>query len=249
MKKLITILMMLIPALLLSQKLPVESSSKVFQKDENTNQQSISRNIPPGYMIWSQLPCYGDQIYASQLSTSTPINAKVADDFRFTTDIGYISAVRWWISWWNPGEYVQPTAFNIHIYEDDESAPGTLLAEWSIPFADVHEDYGCLMNYPTRDYWAMLDPVFFPEVNKYYWISFQPVLEFPPQTGIVIAPGNRLNNQMQIFPELGITEWTATPEHDMAFELYSAEIHAIPLENWALYIAVILMLVFLVIRF
>jgi hypothetical protein len=170
----------------------------------------------------------------------------MADDFLFTTDPGPIGTVRWWIGWWNPPNYAQPTSFNIYIYDNTNCFPGNVVAQWNIPFADSHEDAGCLVNWPSREYWALLNPPFQPIINQHYWIVCQPVINFPPQTGAMMSATQNLCRARLYFPYIGYN-WASVDEYDIAFELYTAPI--IPVSNWALFIGGILIALVVYMRF
>jgi hypothetical protein len=231
MKKLVLLLALLVPYVLIAQDQPVASSAG-FKTGQNNYQPSAKESIPPGTLVWSQLPnCEGD-LWSSQSDLVYPFDSQVADDFLFTTDPGLIGAARWWIGWWNPNTYAAPSSFNIFIYNDVSCTPTSIVAQWNIPFAEAHEDAGCLIFLPSREYWAELDPPFQPVPNQHYWIVFQPVLVYPPQTGIPTCSAQTLCSSRLNFP-LNNFYWTDL-QTDIAFELYVCS--SVPISNWALII-------------
>ncbi len=245
MRKFFLLTVMLVPLILFSQGQPAASSDG-FKSAQNFYQPSGNRSIPPGTLVWSQLPNCSGSIYASQMDLVTPFDARLADDFMFDTYPGPIGAVRWWVGWWNSAVYAAPASFNIYIYDDNACIPGTVVAQWNIPFAEANEDAGCLISWPSREYWGVLDPVFEPVVDEHYWIVIQPVLAFPPQTGMLVSTTTALCPTRQNFPYIGIN-WATIDYYDMAFELYSYS--EVPVGNWALLLGGILIAVFVFFRF
>jgi hypothetical protein len=230
MKKLFVLFVMLVPLIVVSQGNRPAASSIGYTSNQQFNQPTGNRSVPPGILVWSQLPnCEGD-IWSSQSDLVYPFDSKVADDFLFTSEPGAIGIARWWIGWWNPGNYAAPSSFNIFIYNDLNCRPGNLVAQWNIPLADAHEDAGCLVILPSREYWAELNPPFQPVVNQHYWIVFQPVLVYPPQTGMVTCTSQALCTARLDFPLNGYS-W-ADLATDTAFELYAYS--EVPVANWAL---------------
>lgn len=229
MKKLITLFVLLVPVILFSQVQPV-ASSKSFKSAHQFGQISGNRSIPPGTLVWSQPPDCDGFVWACQMEPNYPFDARVVDDFLFTAFPGQITAVRWWIGWFNPAEYSAPSSFNIMIFDDNNCLPGNTVAAWTIPFAEANEDAACLINSPGSEYWATLNPPFIPVPGQHYWIVTQPVMGFPPQTGIPPSITENLCPARQNFPLIGIN-WENL-ERDIAFELYSAE--EVPVSTWAL---------------
>lgn len=230
MKKFLLLLVLLLPLVMFAQEQPAASSTG-FKTGQNFYLPSSTESIPPGNLVWSQPPDCDANIWATQLDNNTPFDARMADDFLFNTDPGPIGAVRWWIGWWNPPNYVPPTSFNIYIYTDASCTPGSLVTQWNIPLADAHEDGACLIAWPSREYWALLNPPFQPVVNQHYWIVCQPVMNYPPQTGTMMSTTQNLCPSKLNFPYIGYY-WATVNEYDMAFELYSKKV--IPVSGWAL---------------
>jgi hypothetical protein len=228
MKKLLFLFVMLVPLIILSQTQPAASTLGI-EKIKKIDAPSGNRSIPPGFLVWSQLPDCEGNVYASQLAPAYPFDAKMADDFLFPASPGPITAVRWWTGFWN-GTYVAPASFNILIYDDLSCLPGNLVTSWNIPFAVANEDAGCSPFYESREYWGSLVPAFNPLPGQHYWIVIQPVLDFPPQSGIFASIAQNLCFAAQYFDLLGGPVWyTVSPPVDMAFELYTSS--APPLET------------------
>lgn len=245
MKKLFFLLALLVPLVIISQGQPAASSSG-YKTGKNFYQLPASESVPPGTLVWSQPPLCDGNIWATQLDNNTPFDARTADDFRFDADPGPIGAVRWWTGWWNPANYVPPTSFNIFIYDDINCTPGNIVAQWNIPLADAHEDAGCLVYLPSREYWALLNPQFQPVVNQHYWIVFQPVMDFPPQTGAVMSATQNLCQAKLYFPYLGYY-WVIVDEFDMSFELYANA--TVPVAGWALLLGGVLIVLAIFFRY
>jgi hypothetical protein len=226
MKKLIMLIVMLVPLVIFSQGLPVASNAG-FTSNQHYDVSTGTRSIPPGTLVWSQPPdcntgwaCQNDPVY--------PFDAKSADDFMFAASPGQITAVRWWILWWNDPVYEAPTSFNIIIYDDNNCIPGNIVNSWNIPFAAANEDAGCSTTNPSREYWATLNPPFTPVAGQHYWIVTQPAgVTFQPQTGTTGSQTANLCLGRQDFPLLG-SYWIDLGT-DLAFELYTSS--APPLET------------------
>jgi hypothetical protein len=228
MKKLIILFLMMVPLIILSQGQQPLPSNVGLKPIQNNYIPSGNRSIPPGILVWSQLPvCESPYVVACQLDQVGGYDFQVADDFLFTSSVGEISAVRWWIAWFNPPQYFAPTSFNIYIYNNAGCLPGNLVAQWNIPFADTNEDVTCITGWPGQEYWALLNPTFQPVVNQHYWIVTQPVMVFPPQTGIPISAAQNLCPAVQQF-----FAPFAPLEYDVAFELYASPL--VPVSTWAL---------------
>jgi hypothetical protein len=243
MRKLMLLFVLLVPFIVLSQgQLPLPSNVGL-KAPGNDFISSGNRSIPPGVPVWSQLPdCANANAYSCQLDQTSGYDFQIADDFLFTSFPGEITAVRWWILWYNSPEYLAPTSFNIYIYNDVSCLPGNLVAQWNVPFANANEDATCFTGFPAREYWATLNPAFLPIVNQHYWIVTQPVMIFPPQTGIpVSATQNLCPGSQQFFAPF------VPMGNDFAFELYSSPL--VPVSNWAIFIGIGLILVFAVVRF
>ena len=240
MKKLSILFAMLVPMVLLSQGQPV-ASTVGFDGQKKFDVPSGNRSVPPGILVWSQLPVC-DAAYACQFAANYPFDALAADDFLFAASPGQITAVRWWVIWYEAGytPYVPPTSFNIFIYSDNSCIPGSPIATWNIPLADANEDAGCSTFYESREYWATLSPAFVPVPGQHYWITTQPVMDFPPQTMINSSTTLNLCGARQYFPEAGLPDWTDIGI-DFAFELYAGEgPEPVPVPNWALLLGGIL---------
>jgi hypothetical protein len=229
MKKLIIILVMLVPIILLAQVQPVPSTVGL-KSTQQYNQSSGERSTAPGLLVWSQPPDCTSNLWASQLDNVYPFDAKIADDFLFASSPGQITAVKWWIGWFN-GAYVAPGSFNIFIYVDNNCIPGAQVASWNIPFANSNEDAGCLTLWDSREYWATISPAFIPVPGQHYWIVIQPVENFPPQTGLPASLTQNLCAARQDFPFLGYY-WTTIDTFDTAFELYAGGPSPTPISNW-----------------
>jgi hypothetical protein len=242
MRKLVLLFVMLIPLILISQGQQPLRSTIGLKTPHNNYVPSDNRSIPPGVLVWSQLPICDGNAYSCQLDISGGYDFQIADDFLFTSFPGPITAVKWWVEWFNPAQYVAPTSFNILIYNDLNCLPGSLVTQWNIPFANANEDATCTTGFPTQEYWATLNPPFLPVVNQHYWIVTQPVMVFPPQTGTPISATQNLCPGAQQFLNPFATVGT-----DFAFELYTTP--EVPVSNWALYIGIGLIMVFTLIRF
>ena len=245
MKKLVLLFLLLVALVLFSHGQPAASSAG-FKTGQNYYQPSGNRSVPPGTVVWSQLPDCEANIWACQLDANTPFDARMADDFIFYNDPGQIGAVRWWIGWWNPPNYAAPASFNIYIYDEVSCFPGNVVAQWNIPLADAHEDNGCLISWPSREYWAVLNPPFQPAVNQHYWIVCQPVMNYPPQTGAMMSNTQNLCNAKLYFPLLNFY-WATLEEYDMAFELYANVV--IPVSGWALLLGGVLIVLAVFFRY
>lgn len=234
MRKLMLLFVMLVAMILSSQGQQAVPSTIGLKAPQNNYLPSDNRSIPPGTLVWSQLPdCPNGNFYSSQLDAGNGINFQVADDFIFTTYPGEITAVKWWIGWFNPAEYVAPSSFNIYIYNNVGCLPGSVVAQWNIPFANANEDGTCIIDWPARSYWAALNPPFVPVVNQHYWFVAQPVMVLPPQTGMAVSSPIHLCSGAQQFyaPFVPL-------ENDFAFELYATP--PVPIGNWALLLGGIL---------
>lgn len=232
MKKYLLLFVMLVPVIMLSQGLPTANNIG-FSSSKHFDVPSGNRSVPPGTLVWSQLPLC-DNAYACQSDVVYPFDAQSADDFMFDVAPGQITAVRWWTIWWNPETYSAPASFNIIIYSDNSCSPGSIAGTWSIPFANANEDAGCSVYFPSREYWATLNPPFVPVSGQHYWIVTQPVMTFPPQTGTTSAVTDNLCTAKQNFPLIGI--YWADLATDLAFELYSGDAPPLetPVSSWAL---------------
>jgi hypothetical protein len=229
MKKLIVLLVLLVPMIAWSQGQP-KASNKGTKSPGLPPAGSSNRSIPPGTVVWSQLPdCNDGNAFSSQLDVASGYDFLVADDFLFTTSPGELTAVRWWVEWFNPTSYVAPSSFNIYIYDDASCLPNNLLASYTIPFANANEDSHCNPGgFPSKEYWATLSPSFVPVANQHYWISIQPVMGFPPQTGLVeVTTVTLCPASQQFFAPY------APLSVDVAFELYATQ-QEVPVSNWAL---------------
>jgi hypothetical protein len=229
MKKLI-LLLLLVPVIAWSQGQP-KASNKGTKSPGVPASAPSNRSLTPGTLVWSQLPdCASGVIWSSQLDNVQAYDLRAADDFLFTTAPGEITAVKWWIGWFN-GTYAAPSSFNIYIYDNASCLPGTLIATYNIPYANANEDGSCNTGgFDSREYWATLSPSFVPVANQHYWISFQPVLPIFPQTGMIATPSVTLCSGAQQF----LAPWGAVnPAVDFSFELYASN-QEVPVSNWAL---------------
>lgn len=231
MKKLIVLLVLLVPMIVLSQGQP-KASNKGSKSPGFPASAPSNRSVTPGTLVWSQLPdCASGVIYASQLDVAQGYDLRSGDDFLFTTAPGEITAVKWWIGWYN-GTYAAPSSFNIYIYDDASCLPGNIVTSYNILFANANEDASCNTGgFDTREYWAILSPSFVPVANQHYWISFQPVLPIFPQTGMVGSTSINLCGGAQQF----LAPWVTVdnPATDFSFELYAMQ-QEVPVSNWAL---------------
>lgn len=235
MKKYVVLFVVMIPFLVFSQNQPAISiNGQTTNKHFDVS--SGSRSVPPGTLLWSQPPnCIN--AFASQLDSSYPFDAKLADDFLFPVAPAQINAIRWWQLWYLGGytPYVAPSSFNIFIYNDNTCLPGTLVNSWNVPFSSSNEDVGCSSSFDSREYWVSLNPAFIPVSNQHYWVVIQPVIDFPPQTMIMESTVDNLCSAVLDFPEAGYYGWTAITT-DVAFELYGdmqAPLET-PVSSWAL---------------
>ena len=231
MKKLNLFFLVLGPVMVFSQSFQPAGNNQNLKSDNWINHNATNRSVPTGTLVWSQLPvCDGYGFaHSSQLDPVGGFDFRVADDFLFTSYPGSIGAVRWWIEWYNPNSYEQPTSFHIYLYDNNNCLPGNLLAQWNIPFDQAHEAETCdLGGYISMEYWATLTPAFIPSVNEHYWICIQPESTIPPQTGIPEAGTRTLCNAAQQY----LAPYAPLYNRDAAFELYSTE--SVPVSNWAL---------------
>ena len=215
---------MMVPLIVFSQTQPVPSTLGI-EKIKKIDAPSGNRSIPPGFLVWSQLPDCEGNVYSSQLDQTYPFDFKVADDFLFAASPGPITAVRWWLGYWNPDAVGAPTSFNILIYNDLACLPGNLVTSWNIPFANANEDAGCSLYFYSREFWASLVPAFNPVPGQHYWIAIQPVMIFPPQSGLMLSTAQNLCPAAQYFdPFTGPYWYTIDPALaiDVAFELYTS---------------------------
>jgi hypothetical protein len=246
MKKLITFLCLIVPLIILSQGQPVSSTIGLTGKTGNYEPGNATRSIPPGILVWSQLPNCDGFAYSTQLDNVNLFDFKVADDFLFSSPTGQITAVRWWIAYYNPG-YGQPASFNIIIYDNNNCIPGNLITQWNIPFASSNEAPDCPNNATfVHQYWATLTPAFVPVPGQHYWLVIQPVMVFPPQTGWQVSATSNLCSAVQWFPPQYGDVWTPL-QTDMAFELYAS--NQTPVSNWALVLGAVLIGIFVFIRY
>jgi hypothetical protein len=256
MKKLSVLFLLLWPFILFSQVQPTTSSAG-FKFTGTIEQPSPNRSIPPGTLVWSQLPDCGDfgAAYASQSDLIYPFDAKTADDFLFASSPGPITAVRWWTGYWNP-DYASPLSFNIIIYDDAGCLPGNEITSWNIPFAGSNEEAGCYYYFPSREYWATLSPAFNPVPGQHYWIAIQSVLIFPPQSGCATSLTQNLCTAAQRFDPFNgpfwysITPPTGYPTPSLAFELYASDVpFETPVSSWALVLGGVLIATAIFLRY
>ncbi|MCX7005121.1 MAG: hypothetical protein NTV22_17845 [bacterium] len=185
----------------------------------------------PGLSLWSQLPDVSDNGYASQLATNFPFDARMADDVRFDTPTKPIKYMQWFF-------YTDPTvtniyAWNIYVYDHDttSNAPGTVLWQWrNIPAGQCHEATNLFDAY-TRSYWAELPAALTMLTGQHFWITFQPSLDFPPQSYWLATPqAVRLSTGALQFALISISNWTAMS--DCAFELLADPGLLVPALSW-----------------
>jgi hypothetical protein len=115
-----------------------------------------------------------------------------------------------------------------------------MVASWNIPFADANEDAGCVNSFEGREYWAALSPSFIPVPGQHYWIVTQPVVNFPPQTGIPASLTQNLCPARQDFPYIGVNWADIAGPYDTAFELYASELKETPVSSWVFLLSGIL---------
>ncbi|RLD09243.1 MAG: hypothetical protein DRI44_08905 [Chlamydiae bacterium] len=176
-------------------------------------------------MFFQPLNIYSG-VAACQLDSTQPFDARAADDFMYSSSTDYIYQVRWWLAEWNgTPPYVTPSAFNIYLYTNYAGGSGcyptNVIKSWNIPIAQCNEqlfdaDTG------TYSYWAELSPKYKPQPGVHYWLTIQPVVDFPPQAGLKLAAttGN-LCPAMQVFPLAGLPDWTPLSSgSDIAYVIY-----------------------------
>jgi len=173
----------------------------------------------PGLPLWSQLPDINGFAYAAQLATNDPaFDARMADDVRFDTPTKPIKYMQWWL---NVAAYVTNIyAWNIYLYAHDtvSNTPGTVLWQWrNIPPDQCHEATN-IFDASTRSYWVELPSELYFSTGQHVWLTFQPRLDFPPQSFFMVTPQQvRLSTGAQHFALINISNWIA--RSDCAFEL------------------------------
>jgi hypothetical protein len=133
-------------------------------------------------VVWDNGMHY-DSFVASQWDALMNFDAIAADDFQFeeTTDV---TDVHWIGGYWNPAEDGD-FDWNVSFYTDrgDGNAPGAKIFEQVFPNADVHETF--IEEIDGDWYYSysvdFIDPITFTGGEK-YWVSFQGVGAFPPQS-------------------------------------------------------------------
>jgi len=191
--------------------------------DQAVNTPASPVNVPA---MWFQPVNINSGVAACQLDSTQPFDARVADDFMLASSTTSISHVRWWLAEWNGAPpYVSPSAFNIYVYTNYPGGAGcyptNVIQTWNIPLAQCNEELFDTAT-ATYSYLAELSPPFVPESNMHYWVSIQPVLDFPPQAGLKLAATDvNLCTAMQVFALAGLLDWTTlSSEQDIAYILY-----------------------------
>ena len=176
-------------------------------------------------MLFQPLNIYSG-VAACQLDSTQPFDARAADDFMYASSTDYIYQVRWWVAEWNGAPpYVQPSAFNIYLYTNYPGGAGcyptNVIKSWNVPVAECNEELFDA-DTGTYSYWAELAPRYKPQVGVHYWLSIQPVLDFPPQAGLKLAATDvNLCVAMQIFDLAGLPDWTPLSSgSDIAYVIY-----------------------------
>jgi hypothetical protein len=201
---------------------------------ENTNivQQTNIKQVNPqrGPIIWDNGGTTAtSSLYSSQNDTCYPFVSQVADDFHFDEDTE-VWDVHWYGGFWG-GDPFDPCDFWIFFYNDDGSgtqptgagmadpAPTAIAAYFFPGVTGMPLDPNGFYSYEVN-----LDPPFFAEACKKYWIAIQAVFCFPPQWGWANTDGIQLAPATQGFPVLNLPFWTnIDPEVDMAYYLTGEE--------------------------
>jgi hypothetical protein len=180
-------------------------------------------------LIYDQSLTTGIELISSQNDSAVPFNSRVADDFSVSADV-VLSEIEWWGGYYNgSGSF---TSVNLEIYDDDEGPggdPGTG-AIWTanVPYADCDETYiGSIGSGEMYKYYVVLgaSDQFSLTAGTTYWLSIQPVMDYPPQTGLVAQEHENGESVYFVSEYFGFPSWIEgwqvfLDEYDIAFNLY-----------------------------
>lgn len=176
--------------------------------------------------LWSQPPDVNGYKVSSEIISDYSFESELADDFVLSY-VGHFTGVTFWGGYfnWSQGD-PEISSLNIRIYEDQEAAPGWLLAEFlDRPVEATFVGYDG-SGYPTYRYTAVIESFWgVPFVR--YWIVFQAGDHpFPPQWGRQQALTQVDNPAMFRCAYLGYETWTPVSDigdlFDGSFEVECA---------------------------
>jgi hypothetical protein len=189
----------------------------------------LSEPLTRADLIWDQSLTTGIELISSQDDSAVPFNSRVADDFEVTDDV-VLTEIEWWGGYYNgSGSF---TSVNLEIYDDDdgpEGDPGTG-AVWSVsvPYADCDETYiGPLGSGEMYKYHVVLggSDQFSLIGGTTYWLCIQPVMDYPPQTGLTAQDQVNGGGVYFVSEYFGFPDWIQgwqvfLADYDIAFNLY-----------------------------
>lgn len=180
-------------------------------------------------IIYGQSLTTGIELVSSQDDSAVPFNSRVADDFSVSA-AAVLTEIEWWGGYlYGSGSF---TSVNLEIYDDDDGPGGDpgAGAIWSVnvPYADCDETYvGSIGSGEMYKYYVVLSigDQFSLTAGTTYWLCIQPVMDYPPQTGLVAQ--EHVNGESVYFVSeyFGFPSWTEgwqvfLDEYDIAFNLY-----------------------------
>jgi hypothetical protein len=189
----------------------------------------LSEPLTRADLIWDQSLTTGIELISSQDDSAVPFNSRVADDFEVTDDV-VLTEIEWWGGYYNgSGSF---TSVNLEIYADDDGPdgdPGTG-AVWSVsvPYADCDETYvGSIGGGEMYKYHVVLgaSDQFTLTGGTTYWLCVQPVMDYPPQTGLTAQDQVNGSGVYFVSEYFGFPDWIQgwqvfLVDYDIAFNLY-----------------------------
>jgi hypothetical protein len=180
-------------------------------------------------LIWDQGLTTGIELISSQDDSAVPFNSRVADDFNVADDV-VLTEIEWWGGYYNgSGSFA---SVNLEIYADDDGPDGDpgAGAVWtvSVPYADCDETYvGSIGNGEMYKYHVILDGAdqFALTGGTTYWLCIQPVMDYPPQTGLTAQDQVNGSGVYFVSEYFGFPDWIQgwqvfLADYDIAFNLY-----------------------------
>ena len=212
---------------------PRKSEVPIGLINETRSDRSQQITYEPGRTIlFDQAATYENNFVSSQLDSTIPYLARVADNFSVACTASVDSMV-WWGGYWS-GDAEPPDNFWLEIYPD--SFDGSRHEPHNIPlYREVINYAEHYISYNYYYYEASI-PAFLALPDKIYWIVIVATLIYPPQWGINVAyPPDWGDGQQGYWrcAYFGFTHWTPADSahghpYESGFQLYGTQVEGQP---------------------
>jgi hypothetical protein len=160
-------------------------------------------------VIYDNGPWTGEPLMSSQYDSAYPFESEVADDFRLDDD--YIVTDAHWIGGYFNGSPILAD-WTVRFYDDNAGSPGNMIYSETFAGTDVNQTSVGFDGTGTENfsYDVVLSAPWQATAGDTYWVSFQGVNFFPPQSAV--SATSAVNGNVAQFKSafFGFPDWVDT---------------------------------------